>query len=344
MSRRSASSTRQDGFADRVPIMKMALNILYVPIPAIMHPWYDDFLLAIDPRHSVTLFDPERALPEQFSGIDVVVELGGISHTPEMIRTAVVAGVKLWQISGTGMDHVDIPTFHKLGLPVANTPGQFSAVAMAEHAFYFMLCFAKKHDAGQAQLNEPVWCLPMTEELHSATLGLIGFGNSAKQLARRATAFGMRIMAIDAVDVPPTTLAEHGVDDFCKTDELDHLLSASDFVSIHTPLLPSTHHLIGKREFEIMKPSSVLINVARGAIVDEEALANAVRDGQIGGAGLDAFSVEPLPNDHAFRTLENILITPHNGGGSRGTSRRRGQACAENIQRITESKTPLYLV
>jgi len=320
------------------------VNVLYVPMPAIREPWYEDFLSAIDSKHDVALFDPKQPVCPQFEGVDVVVDLGGSGATHERIDGAVAAGVKLWQISGTGMDHVDLQYFFDKGLPVANTPGQFSGAAMAEHALFFMLFFAKMYRKSLDHLDRGIFFLPVTEELTYCTLGLIGFGNSGRELARRAAPFGMRLLAVDPVKPSQDVIEECGVE-FCGgPDEIDHVLAEADYVSVHTPLNEDTHHLIGAREFKVMKSTAVLINVARGAIVDEAALVEALRSGEIGGAGIDVFSEEPLPPDYPLLHLDNAVVTPHVGGGSRGTSIRRGQACATNVDRIAAGKGPLYLI
>ncbi len=320
------------------------MKVLYIPQPDTLHPWYDDFITAVDDEHEIAMFDFEKPAAAQFRDIGVVVELGGNTGTHELVDAALTAGVKLWQIMGTGLDHVDVRYFLEKGLPLANTPGQFSSVALAEHALFFMLWFAKKYRENQTNMRKGRFYHPVTDDLESATLGLIGFGNSGKDLALRAGPMGMRIMAVDVIDVPPDVRDAHYVQFFGGPDELDRVLSESDYVSIHTPLNSSTRHLIGRRELGLMKPSSVLINIARGEIIDETALIESLQTGEIAGAGLDAFATEPLPIEHPFFQLPNVLLTPHTAGGSRGTSRHRGQAGAENVNRIAKGLQPLYQI
>jgi len=320
------------------------MKVLYIPQPGIMHPWYDDFADVVGDEHEIVMFDFDAPVADQFNDIGVVVELGGKMNTHEMVDAAVAAGVKLWQVEGTGLDHVDLEYFLDNGMPFANTPGQFSSIALAEHALFFMLWFAKKYQENVTNLQEGLFYHPVTEDLDSATLGLIGFGHSAKELALRAAPLGMRILAVDIIDVPQDVLDAHHVDFFAGIEKLDRVLAESDYLSLHTPATSATVNLIGKRELKLMKSSAVLVNIARGEIIDDDALIEALQTGQIAGAALDAFDVEPLPLDHPYFKLPNVILTPHTAGGSRGTSKRRGQAIADNVNRVARGLQPLFLV
>jgi phosphoglycerate dehydrogenase-like enzyme len=184
----------------------------------------------------------------------------------------------------------------------------------------------------------------MNEELQGKTLGLLGFGGSARELAKRAWAMGMRILAIDVVGVPQEVQKEYHLDFFGDPTELGRLLRESDYLSVHIPLTAKTHNLISRESFRQMKPTAVLINAARGEIVDETALIDALQTGRIRGAGLDVFTQEPLDTNHPLLCMENVIATPHLAGATRGTSRRRGQAAAENVFRVAQGLLLLYLV
>ncbi len=320
------------------------MKVLYVPIRRSLQPWYDDFVAAVGGRHEVGLFDYDEPVAEQFDGVDAVVARGSKTGTREMFDAASRAGTRLWQITGAGLDGADIPYMLDRGLAVAHTPGQASGIALAEHAMFFMLWFAKKYRECKARMRSQTFYGPATEELHSATLGVIGLGASGRELALRASAFGMRVLGIEVVDLPPDLLRELGVSYFGKPTDLDRVLCESDYVSLHVPLTQDTRHLIGRHELKQMKKTAVLVNVARGELVDEPALIEALRSGQIFGAGLDAFEKEPLPADHPLLQMDNVLTTPHNGGGSRGTSRRRGSMAAENVDRVARGLPPLHPV
>jgi len=319
------------------------MRVLYIVFQDLLHPWYDDFLEGIDGQHTVISYDPTKPLGPQFRDIQVIVDQGGWG-THEMIDAAAAGGVKLWQVIGTGLNHIDVAYILGKGILLSHSPGFLSGIALAEHALFLMLCLAKNLNASQRNIRSGVFYHPVNEELEGKTLGLIGFGGSGRELAKRASALGMSVLAIDVVDVPKAIEEEYHVQFLGGPEELKTLLKESDYVSIHTPLDSQTQHMIDRRCFEAMKTSAFLINVARGEIVDEAALIDALRTGKIRGAGLDAFSQEPLPTDHPFLHLDNVVLSPHIAGGTRGTSQRRGRAAAENVFRIAKGLHPLHQI
>ncbi len=175
------------------------MKVLFLGTSNLLHPWYDDVLKVAAGRWPIPLFDRSQPVAPQFEGLDVVIDQGGNHGTHELIDAASEVGVKLWQVLGTGLDHTDVAYILKKGIPLANTPGQFSSIALAEHALFLMLLFAKKFFESQRSVRNQVLCEPMNEELHGKTLGLLGFGASGRELAMRAKVMGMRIMAIDVV-------------------------------------------------------------------------------------------------------------------------------------------------
>jgi phosphoglycerate dehydrogenase-like enzyme len=154
----------------------------------------------------------------------------------------------------------------------------------------------------------------------------------------------MRVIAIDEMPVDAPAMEDFGLAFAGGPDDLDGLLSEADYVSLHLPLTPVTDRLIDRRRIALLKRSAVLINVARGGLIDEDALIEALEAGRIAGAGLDVFTTEPLAPDHPFLRLDNVIATPHVAGGTRGTSRRRGRAVAENVMRVLRGKPILYTV
>ena len=319
------------------------VKALFLPQAGTEEPWLDDVRAALGDEAELAVFDASKEIAPQFEGVRVVIDQGGHASRP-VIDAGAAAGVELWQVLGTGLDHTDVEYILEKDIALANTPGPFSAIALAEHAMYLMLNVAKKTHEADRNLRNGTMYLPVTDELHGSTLGLVGLGASARELAVRARAFGMRVIAVDVVPASAADLAELGVDWYGSPADLVQLLEESDYVSLHVPLTRETRHMISAEMLARMKPTAVLINVARGAIVDEDALAAALSEGRLRGAGIDAYSVEPPPPDHPFLTLDNVVATPHLAGVSYGTSRRRGAACAENTLRVGRGEPPLYQV
>jgi phosphoglycerate dehydrogenase-like enzyme len=309
----------------------------------LLEPWLPDFLEAADQVVSVAVFDADGPLDEQFAQVSVVVDQGGHA-TREMIDAGARGGVKLWQVMGYGLDGTEVDYILSRGIALANTPGPFSAVALAEHALLFILCIAKRLREAEANCKAGTMYLPVSDELADQMLGIVGLGASGRQLAVRARALGMRVRAVDVADIPSEQLAELGVENLRGIDGLDALLGEADYVSLHTPLTEATRNLIDARRLALMKPSASLVNVARGRLVDEDALVRALRNGTIAGAGIDVFGQEPLTADNPLLTLENVIVTPHTAGVTRGTSRARSRACVENAVRVLRQEEPLYQV
>ena len=185
---------------------------------------------------------------------------------------------------------------------------------------------------------------PFGSELQGHTLGLLGFGGTGRQVAKRARGFGMRTIAVDVRQVAEKERDEYGVEWVKGPDDLDQLLQESDFVSVHLHLTPATRHIMDAHKLSLMKPSAFLINVSRGGLVDENALADALSKSQLAGAGLDVFSKEPPGPDHPLLNLPNVTATPHFAGQTYGTSKRRAAFAAENIDRIARGEKPLAII
>ena len=224
------------------------MQILFLPFNPVMHYWYDGFIEAIDGRYPIEMYDPDKPLAPQFEGIDVVVACAGCTH--EMVDASVAAGVKLWQVLSVGVDHWDMPYFFRKEMPFANTPGPFSAIALAEHALTLMLVIAKNHRVAQANVRTETFSLPLNDELAGKKLGLIGLGASGRELAKRGHAMGMEVMAIDIADIPQSVRDECHVSFFGDPSAMDHLIAEADYLSLHTPSTALTRHMIGARQFE----------------------------------------------------------------------------------------------
>lgn len=319
------------------------MKVVYIEQPGNEEPWYTDFATALGDRFPHVVLDRNAPLAPQFEGVRVVVDQGG-HGTRAMIDAGADAGVELWQVVTTGVDHTEVAYILEKGIRLANTPGLFSAVALAEHVLFLMLFVAKNFRASERNLQSGILYRPLNDELEGNMLGLVGLGASGRELAWRAASLGMRVIAVDGYPVPADELAAIGVERCDEPRKLDRLLHDSDYVSIHIPLTAATRHLINAEKLALMRPSAVLINVARGEIVDEAALAAALTAGRLRAAGIDVFSQEPPDVSGPLLQLPNVVATPHVAGTTYGTSRRRGEVCVENITRIAESLAPLYEV
>ena len=244
---------------------------------------------------------------------------------------------------GVGVDNIDVDAATELGIKVVNAP-LANVESVAEHAVMMMLALAKNVVPLDAAVKDGEFekrNIYVCRELCGKTLGLVGIGNIGGRVARKCmAAFDMKVLAYD-IYVSKDRAMELGV---TLVDGLDELLAASDFVSLHAPLTPETKGLISRRELDIMKPTAYLVNTARGGVVDEAALAEALESGKIAGAGLDAFSEEPPDPDQPLFELDNVITTPHTGGITAESMERMGMTAAEGMVSVLAGRRPQYLV
>ncbi|MHB0869585.1 MAG: C-terminal binding protein [Chloroflexota bacterium] len=231
---------------------------------------------------------------------------------------------------GIGVDNVDVETATRRGVAVVNVPG-FCAREVADHVMMMVLAFARKLTFLNGLMRQGVWgrgkASPMPA-LYSQTLGLLAFGEISREVAQRARPFGLTLLAHDPF-VTQAAADRYGV----TLVSMEELLSRSDYLSVHAPLNAQTRHVLSEREFRRMKPSAVVLNTARGPVVDEAALVRALQEGRIAGAGLDVYEEEPLDPTSPLLEMENVLLTPHTAGLSdesqRDSRRRVSGAVAE---------------
>ncbi|HEY3248707.1 MAG TPA: D-2-hydroxyacid dehydrogenase, partial [bacterium] len=235
--------------------------------------------------------------------------------------------------SGAGVERLLVPPI--LGDNVILTDSSGIHQAMVEHVFALMLAFARRlHTAVRLQLAHRFEHYAIQgEELGGRTLGILGLGAIGRDIARTAPAFEMRVIGIKRVPGPI-----EGVDVVLPPEGLHDVLREADYVVVALPLTRATRHLMGEREFRAMKPSAVLINIGRGAIVDEPALITALREGWIAGAGLDVFEHEPLPVDSPFYDMVNVIITPHTAGSSPQYFERMTSLFCENLRAFLDGR------
>ena len=236
---------------------------------------------------------------------------------------------------GVGHDSVNKPLARQHGIIVTNTPGVLD-VSVAEHALWLMGCLGRKISRLEARLRAGEFAGEVGMELRGKTLGVLGFGTIGRRVAAIAHfGFGMKVIACD--QIPPDKIAEavaaNGVEHY--TTDAEELLRQSDFVSVHLPVVPSTQRFINAARLAWLKPGAMLVNTARGAVLDEEALYDALAAGRLAGAALDVFEREPYMPAHPdkdLRKLENVVLTPHVGSNTAEANRRMAESALENVR------------
>jgi phosphoglycerate dehydrogenase-like enzyme len=226
--------------------------------------------------------------------------------------------------SGVGYDSIDVEAATRLGISVSNLPG-VNSNAVAEYTMGLLLAAARGLVASAVGVAKGRWPRGSGQELRGATLGLIGYGASAQAVVPLAQAFGMTVLCTTNIPEPLRT------NDSVRFTYLDILLRESDYVSVHTALTPRTRHLLGADAFAAMKPTAVLVNTARGPIVDEVALVKAVTTGEIAGAQLDVVDVEPLPADSLLRGVDGITVYSHMAGQTTQSRRSAAVQAADEV-------------
>lgn len=235
----------------------------------------------------------------------------GDDRFTETVIKACLPRLKVISKWGTGIDSIDRQAAQKLGVQVRNTPNAFT-LPVADTVMGYILAFARQIPWMDRDMRSQKWEKRRGMSLSECTLGVIGVGNIGKAVLRRARAFGMKLLGNDIIPIAPDFVLENGV----EMVSLRELLGRADFVSLNCDLNPTSYHLINAETLSWMKHSAVLINTARGPIVEEPALIAALQDGWIAGAALDVFETEPLPGSSPLLRMENVLLAPHNSNSS----------------------------
>jgi glyoxylate reductase len=231
-----------------------------------------------------------------------------------------------------GYDNIDIKEATKHHIPVGITSGVLTDTT-ADFAFSLLMAAARRVAEADRYSRQGRWKTwgPMVllgQDIHHGTLGIVGLGRIGKEMARRASGFNMKVLYHDSFRCP---LEEEKRLNLEYIDKLPTLISRSDFISIHVPLTPDTRHLIGEKEFALMKPTAILINTSRGPVVDQQALYQALKNHRIFGAGIDVTEIEPIPADDPLLTLDNIIIAPHIASASVPTRTKMALIAADNL-------------
>ncbi len=280
-----------------------------------MLPFLDRFRPVLD-KYGLALITPEvRERLDENQLIQYAGQFDGAICGDDMYTARVLQAcqprLKVISKWGTGIDSIDSKEAQRLGISVFRTLNAFT-LPVADSVMGYMLAFARRHPWMDRDIKSGQWNKIPGRALHECTLGIIGVGTIGKVVARRARAFGMNVLGNDIVEIDHVFIAETGI----QMKPLDELLEQSDFVSVNCDLNPTSRHLVTTRTLSLMRPTAVLINTARGPIVDEHALVDALQSGGIAGAALDVFEVEPLPLDSPLLKMDNVMLAPHNSNSS----------------------------
>jgi D-3-phosphoglycerate dehydrogenase len=264
----------------------------------------DEFEVDYDPN--ITKED----LLARVDGYDALVVRSRTKVDAEVMARA--TRLKIVGRPGTGLDNIDLRAANARGVEVVNSP-EALVEAVAEHVIGLMLALARNIPAADSSMKAGLWEKQrfVGTELKGKTLGIAGLGRIGRRVAEIARVMGMSLLGYDVIEVPQETLASLG----CRMVDLDTLFASSDFITLHVPLTTETRHMVDPRRISLMKSSSVVINTSRGEVIDEAALAKALRAGEIGGAALDVFENEPPGAE--IVTAPNLVTTPHIGGQTR---------------------------
>ena len=287
----------------------------------------------------LSTYPPEEDLIRAARGVDAI-----LCRSAYISRAVIAASSKLRIVSrhGVGLDYVDVEACSEHGVLVTTT-GDANSEAVSEQAFALLLAVARKIPVAHVAVRSGQWAGArpglVGTELYRKVLGIVGLGRIGSRMARHAVGFDMEVIACDPY-VDPGHARALGV----KLVDLDTVLRRADVISLHVPLTGETRHMIGRTAFELMKPSAILINTARGPIVDEVALIDALSTGQIAAAGLDVFLDEPMPEDHPLSRLDNLVCSPHIAGQTEEAMVRVSIIAAENILCALGGQVPPFVV
>jgi D-3-phosphoglycerate dehydrogenase len=287
-------------------------------------------------------FDSSQPLIDQVHRANVFLTRS-VPVTREVIDAA--PNLRLIQRPGVHVEAVDIAHASAKGIPVCHLPASHTdgGHAVAEHALFLMLALAKCYPASSRSLQEGIVGAPLTRMLAGKTLGLVGIGRTGIDLIAMARSLGMSILAVKR-HVTEAAAEEAGVDWLGGMSDLPELLSRSDVVSIHLPLTAETEGSFGREEFSAMKEGAFLVNIARGQIVDREALLDALTTGHLGGAGLDVLWTEPVDPADELLSLPNVVVTPHIAGSTREGRKAVYDVVVGNIELVLAGRSPNHAV
>lgn len=278
-----------------------------------------------DPINEATL-----SLRLAHGDVHAVILRGSKPFTADVLDAA--EGLKIIAKNGAGVDSVDLAEAARHGITVAVAPGA-NADAVAEHAIAMMLALVRDLHRLDRKLRGGGWegTSWLGRDFRGSVVGIVGYGSIGRSTARLATALGAQVVVLDAV--------QSSTDGIEFASDLDALLSRVDILSLHCPLTEETRGLIGSREMAMMKQGSIIINTARGPVIDEAALVAALRSGHLGGAGLDTFEVEPIAATNPLLSLDNVIVTPHVAGVTRNAALQVATVTAQNVVSVLSGQS-----
>ena len=314
------------------------MKILYTPlmiVPSLDPAQRAAILEAAGP--DTTLVETKDAARQRVEIVDTDVLFGRVSNDTFLLNRR----LRYYHSIGAGVDAILTPELVQSDVVLASEKGGVG-IHLAEHALALLLSLTRGLHTAIRQpdyaLREPIRL--EQRELYEATMGIVGFGGTGREVARRALAFGMRVLAVDIEDVPP----EPGVEAVWKPDRLYEMLGRSDVVVIALPLTKATRHLFTRDLFRRMRPTGILVNVTRGEIIYGDDLLAALDEGLLWGAGLDVTDPEPLPKGHRLWTHPRVIVTPHTAGGSPRRAGRVIETFIENLRRLRTGEPLLALI
>jgi D-3-phosphoglycerate dehydrogenase len=303
---------------------------------------------SLDPvREALAALDPDLRMSRSSAADDIIAvarDADAVIVCYAQVTGAIIGALTRCKIigrTGLGVDNIDVPAAKARGITVTYVP-DYCLREVSDHAMALLLALARKVPFANNLVQSGRWELPPVaplRRLEGQVLGLIGFGNIPRALAPKAKAFGLKVITHDPY-VSPDVLAKAGVEGV----SFDDLLARSDFISVHAPLTPQTRGLINAAAFARMKKGALLVNTARGPLIDEAALVAALDSGHLGGAALDVVTTEPLPKDSALLGRDNLILTPHTAFYSVEALVELQSKCANDVARVLRGEPPVYPV
>jgi D-3-phosphoglycerate dehydrogenase / 2-oxoglutarate reductase len=308
----------------------------------------DSVFPSLDPaKAALRRVDPELRMAKSAAPEDILAVARDADAV--LVTYAKLTGELLRQLTrckvigrfGLGVDNIDLPAAKEMGITVTYVP-DYCLQEVSDHAMALLLALARKIPLSDRLVQAGRWEMPAVVpiyRLEGQVLGLIGFGNIPRKVVPKAQAFGLRVITHDPY-VSPDVVKSLGVENV----SFDELLATSDFISVHAPATPQTRGLLNAQAFAKMKKGVLVINTARGPLIDEQALVQALDSGQIGAAALDVLATEPPPNDFPLRGRDNVILTPHTAFYSVDALNELQTKCASDVARVLSGEPPVYPV